>query len=171
MTISITDLLANKLILALNALISGGTVVSTPNAAGGYLYLYSSGGVAVPANAGIAVPVGQKLAKIGASLGTVGGTFLAPTAPASNLTITTTETWASPADATTKTGTPAFYRFCIGADDGTAVDTSGTTYLRIQGLVGTVAGPTIDLVVPIGGTLLNTSFPIGTFQYNAPQAA
>ncbi|GAA0721269.1 hypothetical protein [Dokdonella soli] len=163
MALSITDTLATQLAVTLAAQL--GSPVSSPT--GGFLYLYSG---TVPLTAAAAV-TGTKLAKIGVN--TVPATapavchFDQPTTP--TLYKAAAETWSSGTSATgvIASGTATFYRYCAGtSDDGMAAD-SGTN-IRIQGTVGTTG---TDLILPSTTITVGTAVPIGTFQYNEPQAA
>jgi len=130
---------------------------------GGKLYVYSG---TVPDTADEAPTGATKLCVVtNNGDGTTGLTFATP---AANGVIqkTAAEVWKCLA-ANITAGSAAFYRFCVGADDGSAA--AGASDYRVQGSIGT--DMSFDLTVP--STSLSTAAdfgPITSFGYQQPTA-
>lgn len=133
-----------------NAWLTTGALQSLLNS--GTIYVFSG---PVPATADAAIDPSCVLL-VTVKNGSSGVTF-SSTATNGVLQKTASETWSGTVAAT---GTAAFYRYCIGSDNGQAASTTGN--YRVQGTIG--ADASFDLVV--GSTALTSggTFPINTYQ-------
>lgn len=115
------------------------------------LYVYSG---PVPADADAALDASCALLATVSNGGT-GVTFAAPTNGV--LQKTAAETWTG---AITTSGNAAFYRLCVGTDDGSAAASAGN--YRVQGSIGTDAS--YDLIVANAAMTSGGNFPIDQYQ-------
>ena len=137
-----------------DALLGSGSLISLINT--GSIYVYSG---PVPATAGEAVN-GASTLLVTINNGGTGVTFNAT--PANGVLVkTASETWSGTAVAT---ATATFYRFCLGADNGGAVD--GTGIYRIQGTVGGDAS--YDMVFTYPAITIADVKTLNTFQLYLP---
>lgn len=137
-----------------NALLASGSLKSLLD--GGKIYIYSG---PVPATVDEAVDGSSVLLDTIDVAGT-GVTF--DGTPANGvLKKTTAETWSGDAVAT---GTATFFRFCVGADDGSGAAAAGD--YRVQGTVGTDAS--FDMVFTSADITTGDTKTLNTFQLYLP---
>lgn len=129
---------------------------------GGFLILFS--GTPVPATAADAIPGGgAALAKITKNGdGATGLTFETPTT--GTMAKTAAEVWKC-LGANVASGTPTFFRWVLGADDGTGA--AGGSDVRFQGTIGTDPN-TYDLVLSAPTLTSGTDVPIDSFSLFFP---
>lgn len=158
MSLSISTALANALL---------GTNDFAALMNGGKLYIYSAPSGA-PANADAAKGGSDVLLATVTESGD-GTTGLTLATPPANGVIqkTASEVWKTLA-ANITAGTAAYYRHCVGSDNGSAA--AGASDYRVQGSIGTDMSS--DLVVPSTALTTGADFgPITQFGYQMPLAA
>lgn len=144
-----------------NELLGGGDLATALS--GGKIYVYSG---PEPASADAAATGATKLASVTKDGdGSTGLTFATP-ASSGVIQKTPAEVWKCLAAGITA-GDAAFYRYCVGSDDGSAA--AGASDYRLQGSIGT--NMAFDLIVP--GVSLSTGAdfgPIDSFAVQQPLA-
>lgn len=123
----------------------------------GKIYAYSG---PVPANADDAIDASCVLLDTFTAAAGAGLTF--DGAPVNGvLKKTAAEVWSGVAGAT---GTATFYRYCVGADNGSAASAAGD--YRVQGTIGTDAS--FDMVLTTADIVSGDTKTLNTFQLQLP---